>query len=260
VEAGFQGAGGADPRLGLYLTARARLRDGATGQDHYIREFQYGSSERPLAEWTADDGRLIAAGLREAVADLATRILDEVFLVTQFPFPSGLWVPPGTPGFGACWFQPLDPLHTWKSFLAFAANSALEDFLDFPSVSSGQPLLQWEGFPRPRDATPENAPLLQSITDVTYDVKLWEASRNYPERLVVDTTGLLTPAYQPRVPLAPNTRYFWTMRARYRLRGVTQVTRWAYSLVPSSAPGMPPGGSCDLDAIPPTNYFRFRTP
>jgi len=260
VEAGFQGGGGPAPRLSLYLTVRTRLLDGATRQEHYARDFRYGSLDRPLAEWTADDGRRIAAGLREAVDDLATRILDEVFLLTQFPFPSGLWAMPGTPQYGTCWFQPLDPPQTWKSFFAFMANRALEDFLDYPPVNSAQPVLRWEAFPRPRDASPENEQVLRSISDVTYDVKIWEAPHNYPERLVEDAAGLGTPAYRPRAPLTPHSRYYWTMRARYRLNGEPQVTRWAYSLVPSNAPGMPPGGSCDLDTIPPNNYFRFRTP
>jgi hypothetical protein len=260
VEAGFQGEERAEPRLALYLTARTRLLDGSTRHEHYTRDFRYASIGRPLAEWTAADGRLIAAGLQEAVADLATRILDEVFLLARFPFASGLWALPGTPQFGACWFQPLDPPHGWKSVFAITPSTPPEDFLDYPLVNSTQPVLRWEAFPRPRDAAPENEQILRSITDVSYDVKIWEAPRNYPERLVEDATGLRAPAFRPRVPLASRTKYFWTMRARYRLGGELQVTRWAYSLVPSTAPEMPAGGSCDLDAIPPSNYFRFQTP
>ncbi len=61
-------------------------------------------------------------------------------------------------------------------------------------------------------------------------------------------------------PLEKHARYFWSVRARYKMTGKPQVTRWAFSLIPATAAGMPPGGSCDLDEIPSTNFFRFITP
>lgn len=54
-------------------------------------------------------GLLLAEGFRHAVASLAERILDELFIITDFPFASGLWAMPNSPEFGICWFRPLYP-------------------------------------------------------------------------------------------------------------------------------------------------------
>ena len=95
-------------------------------------------------------------------------------------------------------------------------------------------------------------------------MKIWEAPDNFPARLVDDVSGLTDAPYRPVLPLKPATRYFWTFRAKYRLYGQAQVTRWAFSNIPSNVPAeypqRRPGGKCDIDAIPATNYFRFVTP
>jgi hypothetical protein len=130
----------------------------------------------------------------------------------------------------------------------------------YSEVDSLQPTLRWEPFPRPRDQKPKNEKLLSQIRDVTYDLKIWQAMNDYPARLVCDVTGLPEPQYHLPYPLKHNTKYFWTFRARYTLRGQPQVTRWAFSLAPAIAEGMGPGGTCDLDEIPSTNYYRFTTP
>lgn len=79
-------------------------------------------------------------------------------------------------------------------------------------------------------------------------------------RLAYQRSGLPQPEHALTYALEPHTRYYWTFRARYTLDERQQATRWAFSLAPATAAGMPAGGTCDLDEIPPTNYFRFMTP
>ena len=132
--------------------------------------------------------------------------------------------------------------------------------IEYERVATLQPLLRWEPVPRPRDLESTERDKAARIRDVRYDLKVWEAPDGQPARLAIDVAGLSAPEYRADPPLKPGTRHFWTFRARYRLDGTEQATRWAYSSVPANGPGMPAGGSCDLEEIPATNYYRFETP
>lgn len=255
--AGLQGGSGKDPETRLYLVARIELSDAQGGAPRYARDFRYTSRPQRFETWFADQGALLAAELQEGIADLSVRVLDELLLVAKFPFPgSGLWAPPGSPAFSTCWLYPIDPERRLRSFWS-SMRQGPEDMyetliLDVP-VSSLHPRLRWEPFPRGRDQTEANLAMLARIDDVRYDLKVWEAPDRYPERLVIDQTGLPAPEFTPEYPLSPAKRHFWTFRARYRLDGELQVTRWAFSVAPNVL-------TCELDDIPPTNYYRFVTP
>jgi hypothetical protein len=263
TDAGFQGGTGKRPSIAFYMQARVRIMNTAAGDTLYTRDFRYLSEERMFREWVGDDAKQLAGGFRDAQKDLADRILDELFLVTEFPFDSGQRAFPGQDHYGICWLKPIYPEHRTRSFRSLFLKSADEmrrDMILYSQVDSLQPTLRWEPFPRPRDRKPKNESLLSRIKDVTYDLKVWQASNDYPQRLVCDVTGLPEPQYRLPYPLKPGTKYFWTFRVRYTLGGQPQVSRWAFSLAPATGEGMRRGGSCDMDEIPSTNYFRFVAP
>lgn len=264
TEAGFRGGSGAKPSVRFYLSVHIRLLSTNDQTELFARDFQFLSRELPLEEWFLDSSRELISVFKHAVMTLSERIVDELFLVTDFPFDSGLWALPGQPEFGTCWFRPIYPELKYSSLWYSIRHNSPGIHALYPEVNSVQPLLKWEAFPRPRDLKKDNLPLLNKISDVTYDLKIWEAINDYPERLVYDRTGLNDPKHLLMVPLQPKTKYFWTLRARYKLAGQSQVTRWAFSNIPSNVPSdypvRRPGGTCDLDAIPSTNYFRFITP
>jgi hypothetical protein len=264
TDAGFRGGRGANPQVSFFMNTRIRLVAVNSGTEIYTRDFQYLSRERLFEEWFVDGAGALTANFKQALDVLSERIVDELFIVTDFPFTSGLWAFPGQPEFGTCWFQPLYPEIKYTSLWDSMRSKEPGAKIRYTQVDSLQPLLKWEGFPRPRDQTADNAVILNQITHVSYDLKIWEAPNDYPERLVLDVTGLNDPQYQPAVNLKPENKYFWSFRARYQLAGQSQVTRWAFSNIPSNAPDdyplRPPGGSCEIDAIPADNYFRFVTP
>lgn len=260
TEAGFQGGEGARPRIRFYMNAAIRLVDTRTGLQRFGRDFHQLSEELPFDVWFANGSQRLADEFKHSQAALAERIIDELFLVTDFPFASGLWTLPGQPDFGICWFAPISPKVSYTTLWYSIRHASPGISLLYPEVDSLQPLLEWEPFPRPRDITAANEPVLHRIGNVTYDLKIWEAPNDFPARLIYDRTGISVARYRPEYPLKPQTRYFWTIRARYTFSGNPQVTRWAFSLIPATAAGMPPGGSCDLDEIPSTNFFRFQTP
>lgn len=264
TEAGFRGGSGSQPKVRFYLNARIRLRTSGDGRELYTRDFQYLSRERPFADWFASGSQALQTAFREGVDGLAGRVVDELFLVTKFPFDSGLWAMPGQPEFGTCWFRPLYPEYRFTSLWHSIRHNEPGISIIYTRVDSLQPELSWEPLPRPRDRTPQNEDVIGRISAVSYDLKIWEEEAGYPARLVLDVGGLDEPRYVPAIPLREKTKYLWTMRARYSLAGEPQVTRWAFSNIPSNSaedyPQRQAGSTCDLDAIPSANYFRFETP
>ena len=263
TDAGFRGGSGSRPVVSFYLNARTRLLEIQTGNLIFARDFQFMSHSLPIADWFSNRSQALATSFVQALQGLAERIIDELFLVTRFPFDSGYWTLPGQPEFGACWFRPLYPELKYTSLLYSIRTGQPGVHILYTDVDSLQPTLKWEAFPRPRDQKPDNHTVLEKISNVSYDLKIWEAPNGYPERLIIDVSGLSEPQYQPVIELKPKTRYFWTFRTRYHLAGQAQVSRWAFSNIPSNVPGeypaRPAGGNCDIDGIPNTNYFRFKT-
>lgn len=264
TDAGFRGGSRFEPDASFYLSAHLRLLATATGEELYTRDFQFLSRARPFENWFVDGSRALTTTFAQAMASLADRISDELFMTTSFPFASGILALPGKREFGSCWFYPVDPAVDYTSLWYSMAHNEPGIHIHYSKVESVDPLLRWEPFPRPRDRKPDNASVLNAISDVTYDLKIWEAQGDFPERLMYDVRGLDQPEYRPTPSLKPATKYFWTFRARYQLAGRPQVTRWAFSNLPSNAaadwPQRPAGGSCELDAIPAANYYRFATP
>jgi len=264
TDAGFRGGQGTKPSIRFYLNARIRLLATQTNREIFTRDFQFLSREHLITDWFANRSQELMSSFTQAMQDLAERIIDELFIVTRFPFDSGYWTLPGQPEFGACWFRPLYPVVKYTSLADSIRAKQPGIQIRYTTVDSLRPTLIWEAFPRPRDQKPENRALLERITHVTYDLKIWEAPNDYPQQLVVDVIGLNAPQYQPAIELKPETKYFWTFRTRYQLDGQPNASRWAFSNIPSNVPGdypvRPAGGNCDIDAIPSTNYYRFKTP
>jgi len=259
TEAGFAGGSGRHPDIAFYLSARVTVVDATVGEELYNRDFLYASPLRPFDAWFTDSAQMLAEEFDRATEVLAERILDELLVVTAFPFPSGKWALAG-PAFSTCWFYPIFPPRELRSFHEFllhpGALDMARDLIRYTVVDSLQPALSWEPMPRPRDLADANQETIARIGNVTYDLRIWAAVDGYPGRIVYDRTGLTEPRHRLEYALEPGRRYFWTFRARYTLDGVPQVTRWAFSLAPAG----PNGGTCDIEAIPPANHYRFATP
>src|SRR5437867_808230 len=96
----------------------------------------------------------------------------------------------------------------------------------FVKVDSRQPTLQWEPFPNSDDLNGELEWLLSRIHAVSYDLKIYSAERDYPAEVIYARSGLPRPSHRVETPLKPSANYFWTVRARFELHGVTRVTPW----------------------------------
>lgn len=153
-----------------------------------------------------------------------------------------------------------DPPARWAFWLGRPA---------FAEVESLQPTLSWEAFPRlfDRDNDPERD--LSRVRDVTYDLRIWRADTGHdvvmlvrgnqaswnpgstvPGNVTYSRQGIAATSHRVEVPLAPSTKYYWTVRARFVLDGLPRITEWSYQGTKRGALLHPPVFS----------YFRFETP
>ncbi len=93
-------------------------------------------------------------------------------------------------------------------------------------VTVRQPTLRWQAFVAPREAT-ANEPSEHSLT---YELRIWEANQDVRGPLVYARAGLVAPSHTVQEPLNISTTYFWSLRARFLLKGRPRVTDWGQQL------------------------------
>ncbi len=215
--------------LHFFMNAHARLVRVAEGTTPFEWQLDYKSGPHELTKWLADGGRVLGEEIEQAYRDLAERIYDEAFLITPIALPivSNIWEE-------RCWIEPLSPSRT----------------------NTLQPTLYWTRFPSEiiqQKLVPE---VLQKISNVTYDLRIWDEDvdqRNRPwhlqwrNRLIYERTSLAAPQHALEIALSPASRYYWSVRARFVVDGQIMVTRW-----------MRQSGCYSSDML--LGYYVFNTP
>lgn len=234
------------PMVSLYMLARARLVRVSDGTELFARQFRYASPHRDFALWAADGGRILAAEFERAYSELAARINDELLLLAPFELPNltSFEALPDNPLYGMCGLVPVYPKAEPTSIsealaISFTSHDdlCLMNPIRFGTVDSLRPTLRWSAFPRELDREKLPSALLDKIADVTYDLKIWEAERCEPGRLVYERTGLTSPEDRLETSLAPAQRYFWSFRARFTVDGRPMATDWAFFDAYTCRPG-----------------------
>jgi len=121
-------------------------------------------------------------------------------------------------------------------------------------VDSLQPTFRWEAFPRTEDLKVDKAGRLAAARNTTYELRIWREEEDtpfFPAELVYARSGLTEPVHTVETPFASDTRYLWTIRARFELNGEPRVTDWGGMFWP---------GFGRRAEIPPRGYYLFRTP
>jgi hypothetical protein len=200
-----------NPPRRLILSAQIRLirtADDTVMDDRVVTE-EFGTT-RSLAEWTADDAKVFREDVRLGAHRLAATISEQEFLLQKFPersFPIN-WAYNGY----YVGLAPVDP-----PMLASTSGNGTADLA--PTISAPQPTLRWEPF---------------KGDDVTYDLMIWRAADRDLGNLVYSRERLTQTQHTVEIPLDPQTRYFWTVRARFSANGRTKVTEWSTRSVSAS--------------------------
>lgn len=120
---------------------------------------------------------------------------------------------------------------------------------EFVEVSSLEPTLRWEPFPRPIDRKRDKEGSLDRIGEVTYELRIWRTTTGESGELAYAREGLKVPYHTLEKPLEPGTRYLWSVRAGFTLDGRYQVIEWGLA-----------GYLLRDQTVPNDSCFRFRTP
>lgn len=96
----------------------------------------------------------------------------------------------------------------------------------FAQVDSLQPVLQWKSFPTAKDIKADKTGELSRVSEVTYELKILRAQDSFQGDVVYTRTGLPDSSHKVERPLTPLTRYFWSVRVRFRLDDEYRETGW----------------------------------
>jgi hypothetical protein len=207
-------------------------------------------------------------------------------------------------GLGACTeipvsgFKPISP----KLKMGGPLEGAV---ISWPQVESLNPTLAWQPFPGTHEVPAvalqmkdiprtskyidvENGLIpfrrwqfieadLTRVSDVRYDLRIWEVQGKRKGDLVYDRKRLETTSHRIAKRLKPDTKYLWTVRARFLLDGNPRVSEWSIMMHAAPPARRPPGypeecwsywgPGCTLrymsragGTIFPRLLYRFKTP
>jgi hypothetical protein len=240
TRAGTRGAGINAP-VQLYMETRVRVVRAADNSELFSADYEYRGRRQKLAEWSANRGEALLQELQNGYIALGSHIHDSIFLL--FPFPDRKPHAAGTlaHAFG---LAPLNPVTRGQ----LTGDALIGRYFEWKVVDSLRPTLEWEAFPRASDLA--DAPdLAGRIRDVRYDLVIAREQNLAPAGIVYRRNGLVATTHTVQDGLQPDTRYFWSVRARFELDGRERVTEW---------------GTVDYRAqgritTPSSDSYRFRT-
>ncbi|MHB8844327.1 MAG: hypothetical protein ACYC7L_06210 [Nitrospirota bacterium] len=267
-----------DPQVRFGMTGTVTVVRIPDEQELLRESLVYFSDLRRISEWAAKP-EIVKLEMENAVSGFKRQIADNVFLLYELK----------TLGLSAegtsCPLErrerdvvnmPLTVDHPLK-------GTPLTITVKVGRAGSIRPVLAWEAFPRFKDREEGPKGFVDRISDVTYDLKVW----NYPDGRtaapVYERTGIKAletwkeemtvpehitefgmvkqspilrregiASHKVEIPLEAAAHFLWTVRARFKLDGKIRVTRWSRF------------GPCYdqmiEDTRPHGKYFRFVTP
>jgi hypothetical protein len=223
------------------MEARMRLVRTVDNSELFSAEYEYQGRREKLEAWSADQGAALLQGLQDGYVALGDHIHDSIFLL--FPFPDRRPHAAGTTAH-AFGLAPLDPVTRGQ----LTGDVLFGRYFEWMAVDGLRPTLEWEAFPRASDLA--RAPELAGrIRKVRYDLVIARAHNLAPAGIGYRRNGLEATSHTVQGSLQPDTRYFWSVRARFELDGRERVTEW----------GVGDYRALGCLTTPSSDSYRFRT-
>ena len=121
-------------------------------------------------------------------------------------------------------------------------------FADFVEVDTLTPTFRWQPLSAAL-AEPSLPDASGRFEDVTYEIRIWRTVWSDPGKLVYARANLASPAHRLETPLAPATRYLWSVRAHLTIDGRRRTSEWSMA-----------GDLLRDEAVPNDSCLRFETP
>jgi len=235
------GKGNGGP-VALKVMAEANVRRAGELTAEKAKTYLFVSGHLSLEAWLADGGKRIRESLQRSVVALGAHVHD--YALFHYPLPDRS---PQLSGFLAATFglEPLEP----KPRGTTVTDDAASRLFAWPAVDSLRPTFRWSPFPRPGDmsADPEN---MGRVSNVRYDLVIAEEQGFSAGEIVYRRDELALAEHPLEHSLAPDRRYFWSVRARFDLDGQTRFTEWGNMSFPMR----------ERVTAPSDDSYRFRTP
>lgn len=230
---GFERGLGREPKIAFYAYGKVRLLH-PLGTKLIETDVGCRSEAVPAQDWAKDGGRLLRQEVERCYTRMARQFVIGKLVLAAF-------LKEGNPDC-VLKVEQLPTLNHWNG-----AN-----------VATLQPTLRWEAFPRRIDRESGYAALIADVTDVVYDLRVWEglAYETGPKPLVYAKDGLTSPEHTLEEPLRPGTSYHFSVRARFRLDGQPRTTFWSRYL----DCGELHTGVGEEEAAYHHGFYRLRTP
>jgi len=196
----YEGKLNLDPVLPLDMQTRVRLLKTSDNSKIFFDDYSYHGKRYQYTAWAANSGEKLASGLKKGYASLGRDISDRIFLL--YPFADRI----GNDESGFCGLGALEP------------KDNLADGLS--------PLLSWKSFPRASDVSVVPEDMLR-VKNVRYELVVGSGENGETPDVFYHVEGLTETSHRVPMRLEPNTRYFWSVRARFDLDGRMRVTDWA---------------------------------
>ncbi|NTV70502.1 MAG: hypothetical protein HGA71_10180 [Azonexaceae bacterium] len=242
TKAGTAGSGLNDPAI-AYMEVHVRLVDTASNTERYSTDYLYQGRRLDLASWSANQAKPLIDELNRGYRTLGIHICENIFSLYTFPnrdrrSAGGLL----SSAFG------LSPIYP-PTRGALTGDRIIGAKFEWFAVEGLRPRFKWEAFPRPGDiaAAPDE---MSRISNVRYDLLISREENMAPGALVYHREGLPQPEHTINISLQPDSRYFWTVRARFELDGRTRLTEW----------GATHFAVREKITAPSQHSYRFRTP
>jgi len=226
---------GATTNLPSPVSVRTRVRVVRLwdSREIYNRSYSFVSEKRLFREWGAQSGAALRHALETGFEQLAEQIVDDLLLV--YPLMPGFAITGAGTNQRNYVVEALQPpVHQY--WYAGSATASLATTLE--------PTLRWRDFPGEKVLSADFQAKLRQLSDLRYDLRVYRLNdERSTARTIIERNNIAANEYRITQPLAANTEYAWTVRARFALDTGERTTRWSGDWVGGGVKG-----------------FLFRTP
>jgi hypothetical protein len=226
---------GATTNLPSPLSVRTRVRVVRLedSREVYNRSYSFLSERRLYREWGAQSAAALRHALESGFEQIAEEIVEDLLLV--YPLMPGFAITGAGTNQRNYVVEPLQP----PAHQYWYAGSAVASL-----ATTLEPMFRWKDFPGKKVLDADFQAKLRQLSDLRYDLRVYrlDDERN-TARTILERNNITANQYQITQPLAPDTQYAWSVRARFALDTGERTTRWSGDWVGGGVKG-----------------FLFRTP
>ena len=199
------------------VRTRVRVLRLPDSREIYNRSYSFVSDKRLFREWGAESGAALRHALEIGFEQIAEQIVEDVLLA--YPLMPGFAITGAETNRRNYVVEPMEPpAHQYWS--AGSARASL--------ATSLEPKFRWRDFPGDKVLNADFQGKLRQLSSLRYDLRIYRLDdQRSTARIVLERNNIEATEYRMTQPLAPNTEYVWSVRARFALDTGERTSRWS---------------------------------